>query len=81
MKHLEDNHILSNFQYGFRPAHSCEAQLITLIEEIHHTLNCQHQVDLIMLDFSRAFDTVPHCCLLHKLNHYELSPVYPRVQF
>ena len=31
MKDLEDNQILNNFQYGFRPAHSCEAQLITLV--------------------------------------------------
>jgi len=38
MKHLEDNQILGNFQYDFKPAHSCEAQLITLVEEIHHAL-------------------------------------------
>ena len=68
MKHLE-NQVLSNFQYGFRPAHSCEAQLITLVEEIHHSLDCHHQVDLIMLDFSKVFDTVPHSHLIHKLKH------------
>ena len=70
VKYLEDNHILRSFQYGFRPAHSCEAQLITLSEEIHHALNCCHQVDLIMLDFSKALNTVLHSCLLHKLNLY-----------
>jgi len=70
MKHPEDNHILSNFLYGFRPADSCEAQLITLIEEIHHALDCRHQVDHIMLDFSKAFITIPNLRLLHKLNHY-----------
>ena len=37
--------------------HSCEAQLITLIEEIYHALDCHHQVDLIMLDFSKAVPT------------------------
>ena len=73
IKHLEANQVLSNFQYGFRPAHSCEAQLITLIEEIHHALNCRHQVDLIMLDFSEAFNTVPHSRLLHKLNYYGIN--------
>ena len=73
MKHLEENQILSNFQYGFRPAHSCEVQLLTLVEEIHHSLDCHHQVDLIMLDFSKAFDTVPHSRLLHKLRHYGIT--------
>ena len=27
MNHLESNHILNEYQYGFRPSHSCQAQL------------------------------------------------------
>jgi len=61
MKHLEDNHILSNFQHGFRPPHSCETQLITLIEEIHHatikwTLSCW-----TFLKPSTPFPTLAYC--------------------
>ena len=73
MKHLEDNQILSNFQYDFRPAHSCEAHLITLVEEIHHALYCCHQLYLIMLDFSKAFDIVPNSHLLHKLEQVSMA--------
>ena len=70
MKHLESNRILNEFQYGFRPGHSCQAQLISVVEEIQHALDQQHQVDLIMLDFNKVFDTVAHNRLLHKLNFY-----------
>ena len=70
MKHLELHHILNEFQYGFRPGHSCQAQLISIVEEIQYALDQHHQADLIMLDFSKAFDTVPHNRLLHKLKFY-----------
>lgn len=43
----------------FRPSHSCQAQLISIVE-LQLPLDCHHQVDLLMLDFSKAFDTVSH---------------------
>ena len=55
---LHHAHILNDFQYGFRPAgHSCQAQLISVIEEIQCALEHHHHVDLIMLDFCKAFAT------------------------
>ena len=70
------NHILNGYLYGFRPSHSCQAQLISIVEELQLALDCHQQVDLIMLDFSKAFDTVPHQRLLSfygidgKLHHW-----------
>ena len=31
------------------------------------------QVDMIFIDFRKAFDTVPHCRLLNKLSHYGIQ--------
>ena len=70
MIHVNRNNILVNFQYGFREKHSCESQLILTVESIQRYLNRNKQVDVLVLDFSKAFDTVAHQRLLHKLNHY-----------
>ena len=44
--------------------------LSLLLRKFNMHLDQHHQVDLIMLDFSKAFDTVPHNRLLHKLKFY-----------
>ena len=73
MNQFESNHILNDYQYGFRPSHSCQAQLISIVEELQLALDCHQQVDLIMLDFSKAFHTVPHQHLLKKLSFYGID--------
>jgi len=40
------------------------------ITTIHSLLNLGEQVDILSLDFSKAFDKVPHYWLLHKLDYY-----------
>ena len=60
MEHLNQYNILNTFQYGFRQGFSCEAQLASVVEDILFAMDNLHQVDLILLDFCKAFDTVPH---------------------
>ena len=40
--------------------HSCQTQLISLVEDLLHAMDNQHQIDIILLDFTKAFDKVPH---------------------
>ena len=47
---------------------------ISLIEDLNFHMDHNVQVDMILLDFSKAFDTVwPHCRLLKKLKFYHIE--------
>ena len=70
MDHVDHHEILKFFQHGFRAKHSCETQLINTIEDLANGLDHQQQLDLLILDFSKAFDLVGHQRLLHKLHYY-----------
>ena len=39
-------------------------------DEFIQNFESKTQTDVVVLDFSKAFDVVPHQCLLHKLDHY-----------
>jgi len=70
MSHFDEHQILSDTQHGFRKRRSCESQLLITIHDIANNLARGRQVDAVLLDFSKAFDKVPHMRLLHKLDYY-----------
>jgi len=70
LNHFEKHSILTSLQHGFRAAHSCVSQLVITIHDLMYSRDHNIQTDVIVLDFSKAFDTVPHNRLLHKINHY-----------
>ena len=67
--HLDAHGILTPFNHGFRSKHSCESQLTITTHDLLRRLDRHEQIDLAILDFSKAFDTVPHRRLLSKLSH------------
>ena len=68
MTHLETYNVLNGEQHGFRKGRSCETQLALTVHDIAEILDRQGQADVVITDFSKAFDTVPHQRLLLKLN-------------
>ena len=69
-RHFEQNYNLYDHQHGFHERRSCETQLIQLVEELVRNTSQGRQTDLILLDFSKAFDRVNHFKLLHKHNQH-----------
>ena len=57
---VENNQILCDQQHGFRKHRSCESQLLTTVQDLASGLENLQQIDVILLDFSKAFDKVPH---------------------
>ena len=73
LDHLETHHLLYKHQHGFRRKLSTETQLLTFVHELVEEVKSGRQVDAVVLDFSKAFDKVSHCRLLHKLHYYGIQ--------
>ena len=65
---LESHQLLNSSQYGFRAKHSTVTLLSEAIDDWSSSLECRGTVHCLLLDFAKAFDSVPHERLLLKLN-------------
>ena len=60
-------HLIDRRQHGFFPNRSCATNLIQLIDDVAQSLHKNIDTDIIYFDFAKAFDTVSHDIILHKL--------------
>ena len=72
-QHFSINELFTDCQHGFRRNRSCESQLLHTTSDVIASNNAGIQTDIIVLDFSKAFDTVSHTKLVQKLRHYEVN--------
>jgi len=67
MNHLLNNKLVSAQQFGFIP---CTTQLLYVLDYFTHHLDKGHSIDVIYLDFQKAFNSVPHQWLLQKISSF-----------
>ena len=71
--HLEVNNLLHNSQHGFRQKKSCLTNLLEFFNKVVNFQDLKIPVDILYLDFAKAFDKVCHSKLIHKLKSYALG--------
>jgi hypothetical protein len=67
MSHLLSNNLLNASQHGFLPGKSCTTNLLEFMESVTREVDAGKPVDVVFLDFTKAFDKVPRERLLEKL--------------
>jgi len=68
--HLEDNHLITDSQHGFRKGRSCLTNLLEFLDKVTGCIYIGENVDIVFLDFAKAFDKVPHKRVIMKMRSY-----------
>lgn len=72
--HLEEHHLLTNCQHGFRSRHGCDTQLLNTVTDFVDSYDLGIPVDVAVLDFAKAFDVVSHPKLFQKIEAMGVHP-------
>ena len=68
------HHLINERQHGFLNGKSCTTQMVPFVTDLALTLNDSSRTDVIYFDFAKAFDSVNHDVILHKLkNNFKID--------
>ena len=71
--HLTDHNLINSRQHGFLPGRSCLSNLLGFLDEVADRLDRGESVEVIYMDFKKAFDSVNHRLLIAKLHAYGVA--------
>ena len=73
VQHLSKSELISHDQHGFVKGRSCTTQLLEVLDVWTKVLDEGGRIDVIYMDFQKAFDTVPHRRLIHKVKAHGIG--------
>jgi hypothetical protein len=73
MNHLQEQKLITREQHGFVKGRSCVTQLLDVLDSWTETIDNGGSVDVIYMDFQKAFDSVPYKRLLSKLSAHGIQ--------
>ncbi|KAK4826240.1 hypothetical protein QYF61_006592, partial [Mycteria americana] len=77
-RHVQDNQVVRPSEHEFMKGRSCLTNLISFYDKVTHLVDEGKAVDVVHLDFSKAFNTISHSILLEKLAAHGLDGCTPR---
>jgi len=66
-QHLNNFDLIMSSQHGFRRGYSCVTNLLAFLDKVTSYRDAKESIDIIFLDFAKAFDKVPHNRLMSKI--------------
>ncbi len=73
VRYLERHSLIRNLQHGFKNKRSCLSSLSTFYNDLFLSHDITRSLEVVYVDFQKAFDKVPHDSLMFKVKQLEID--------